>query len=228
MRWESTCDQWWYASPIDCAVADGLFHVVMHLLYIDPNLLVKLTSLRRVRRLESVWDDDETGRFLHAAEHRSLVARGLFSECESGRAGNSMLRAGYGGWLVYTAAAAGDMGFVRELLERDPLIVFGEGEYGVSDVLYGAARGRNSEVFRMILEHALSPGGCDWGEGGFRWEIMNRAAHAAASGGNLEMVKEIIGAGGVDVLKYRDVEGCTLMHSAAGKGQVEVRDYYVS
>ncbi|KAI4382510.1 hypothetical protein MLD38_008466 [Melastoma candidum] len=222
LRWESTGDHWWYASPIDCAAADGLFHVVVHLLSIDPNLLVKLTSLRRVRRLESVWDDDNSGRFLRAAQHRSLVARGLFSECESGSSGNSMLRAGYGGWLVYTAAAAGDLGFVQELLERDPLIVFGEGEYGVSDVLYGAARSRNSEVFRMILEQALSSGGCHRGEGMFRWEITNRAAHAAARGGNLEMVREIVSNGGVDVLKYRDSEGCTLIHSAAGKGQVEV------
>ncbi|KAI4384265.1 hypothetical protein MLD38_002441 [Melastoma candidum] len=133
-----------------------------------------------------------------------------------------MLRAGYGGWLVYTAAAAGDLGFVQELLERDPLIVFGEGEYGVSDVLYGAARSRNSQVFRIILEQALLSGGFHRGEGVFRWEIKNRAAHAAARGGNLEMAREIVSNGGVDVLKYRDSEGCTLLHSAAGKGQVEV------
>ena len=58
LRWESTGDQWWYATPIDWAAAGGHYDLVRELLRLDANPLVKLTSLRRIRRLESVWDDD--------------------------------------------------------------------------------------------------------------------------------------------------------------------------
>lgn len=58
LRWESTGDQWWYASPIDWAAANGHYDLVRQLLHLDANLLIKLTSLRRIRRLEAVWDDD--------------------------------------------------------------------------------------------------------------------------------------------------------------------------
>ena len=67
------------------------------------------------------------------------------------------LRAGYRGWLLYTAASAGDMGFVQELLDRDPLLVFSEGEYRVTAMFYAATRGGDTEVFRMLLDHAMSP-----------------------------------------------------------------------
>lgn len=198
LRWESTGDQWWYASPIDFAAANGHYDLVRELLHLDSNLLIKLTSLRRIRRLETVWDDET--HLNSAAKCRSTVAQNLLSDCESKR-GNSLIRAGYGGWLLYTAAAAGDVGFVRELLERDPLLVFGEGEYGVTDILYAAARSKNSAVFR--------------------WEMMNRAVHAAARGGNVEVLREVLG-DCEDVLVYRDAQGSTLLHSASGRGQVEV------
>jgi len=138
LRWESTGDQWWYASPIDWAAADGHYDIVRQLLHLDPNLLIKLTSLRRIRRLEALWDDD--ARFADAARNRASVARSLLLECEcrnpnhhrpapaAGAGENTLLRAGYGGWVLYTAASAGDAAFVRELLERDPLLVFSEGE----------------------------------------------------------------------------------------------------
>jgi hypothetical protein len=54
LRWESTGDQWWYATPIDWAAASGHYDVVRELLRLNANLLVKLTSLRRIHRLESV------------------------------------------------------------------------------------------------------------------------------------------------------------------------------
>ena len=31
LRWESTGDQWWYASPIDWAAADGHYDIVRQL-----------------------------------------------------------------------------------------------------------------------------------------------------------------------------------------------------
>ncbi|KAL6314849.1 hypothetical protein AAG906_029065 [Vitis piasezkii] len=60
----STGDQWWFASLID-----------WELLRIDNNHLIKLTSLPRVRRLETVWDDEE--QFHDVARCRSQVAQKL-------------------------------------------------------------------------------------------------------------------------------------------------------
>ncbi|KAK8475615.1 hypothetical protein V6N13_110850 [Hibiscus sabdariffa] len=236
LRWESTGDQWWYASPIDWAAANGHYDLVRELLRIDGNHLIKLTSLRRIRRLETVWDDEE--QFDDVAKCRSQVARKLFLECESKKAKNSLIRAGYGGWLMYTAASAGDLGFVQQLLERNPLLVFGEGEYGVTDVLYAAARGKNSEVFRLIYDFAVSPRFLTSKGDGFeehigeipsvyKREITIRAVHAAARGGNLKVLKELI-CDYTDILAYRDKRGSTILHAAAGKGQVEVVKYLVA
>ncbi|GER33646.1 ankyrin repeat family protein [Striga asiatica] len=132
LRWEGTGDQWWFASPIDWAAANGHYELVRELIQIDGNLLFKLTSLARIRRLEAVWDDDG-GSGGGVARCRSRVARRLMEECDALRGNNSLVRAGFGGWLVYTAAAGGDLEFVRELLGRDPLLAFGEGEYGAAD-----------------------------------------------------------------------------------------------
>ncbi|XWS63813.1 hypothetical protein CRYUN_Cryun06bG0134200 [Craigia yunnanensis] len=230
LRWESTGDQWWYASPIDWAAANGLYDLVTELLHLDTNLLIKLTSLRRIRRLETVWDDE--AQLDDVAKCRSLVARRLLQECENKKGNNTLIRAGYGGWLLYTAASAGDVDFVKELLERDPLLVFGEGEYGVTDIFYAAARSKNSEIFRMLLDFAVSSRSCLSSEGEvedelsesgsvFKWEMMNRAVHAAARGGSLEILREILGDCS-DVLVYRDVQGSTILHTASGRGQVEV------
>uniref|UniRef100_A0A5B7A5X4 Uncharacterized protein n=1 Tax=Davidia involucrata TaxID=16924 RepID=A0A5B7A5X4_DAVIN len=230
LRWESTGDHWWYASPIDWAAANGHYDLVRELLYLDTNLIIKLTSLRRIRRLETVWDDE--AQFDFAANCRSQVARKLLIECETKRGHNSLIRAGYGGWLLYTAASAGDVGFVKELLERDPLLVFGEGEFGVTDMFYAAARSKNSEVFRVLLDFTVSQKrlGNNGGElegqleeihSVFRWEMMNRAVHAAARGGNVVILRELLGDCS-DVLGYRDAQGSTILHTASGRGQVEV------
>ncbi|KAI4348271.1 hypothetical protein L6164_009008 [Bauhinia variegata] len=236
LRWESTGDQWWYASPIDWAAANGHYDLVRELLCLDNNHLFKLTSLRRIRRLEVVWDDEE--QFHDVSKFRSEVAQKLFLECESKRGKNSLIRAGYGGWLMYTAASAGDLGFVQVLLERNPLLVFGEGEYGVTDVLYAAARSKNCEVFRLLFDFAVSPRYLTE-KGGiledytadipsvYRLEMTNRAVHAAARGGNLKILKELL-ANCSDVLAYRDAQGSTVLHAAAGRGQVEVVKYLVS
>ncbi|KAF9600277.1 hypothetical protein IFM89_005863 [Coptis chinensis] len=230
LRWESTGDQWWYASPIDWAAANGHYDLVRELLHLDANLLIKLTSLRRIRRLETVWDDE--AHFKDVANCRSQVARKLLLECETKKRCNSLIRAGYGGWLMYTAASAGDLDFVQELLRKDPLLVFGEGEYGVTDIFYAAARSKNSEVFRLLYDFSVSPR-CLLSSAGvleeqpretppvFRWEMLNRAVHAATRGGNLEMLKELLGDCS-DIAVYRDAQGSTILHAASGRGQVEV------
>ncbi|XP_062110594.1 uncharacterized protein LOC133822326 [Humulus lupulus] len=231
LRWESTRDQWWYASPIDWAAANGLYDLVRELLHLDTNLLIKLTSLRRIRRLETVWDDE--AQFDDVAKCRCQVAKKLLLACEvNGGHHNTLIRAGYGGWLLYTAASAGDVGFVKVLLERDPLLVYGEGEYGVTDLLYAAARSKNSNVFKLLLDFAMSPRcylkgggeleeqlGCISAE--FKWEMRNRAVHALARGGNLEMLRELLGDDS-DVLIFRDAQEYTILHTASGRGQVEV------
>lgn len=230
LRWESTGDLWWYASPIDWAAANGHYDLVRELLRLDGNHLIKLASLRRIRRLETVWDDEE--QFDDVAKYRCQVARKLLSECESTRGKKSLIGAGYGGWLLYTAASAGDLCFVQELLQRDPLLVFGEGEYGVTDIFYAAARSKNSEVFRVIFDFAISPrfltgNGEELEEhigdipSAYKQEMKNRALHAAARGGNLKMLKDLLG-DCPDVLTYRDIHGSTILHAAAGRGQVEV------
>lgn len=229
LSWESTGDQWWYATPIDWAAANGLCDLVKELLRIDPNLLIKLTSLSRTHRLETVWEDGlepVTRPHNEVAQCRASVARALLMDCEPRHGdrlqSNSLMRAGYGGWLLYTAASAGDMGFVKDLLEREPLLVFGEGEYGVTDILYAAARSKNSEVFKLLLESAMDvKKGSGEMEEGFVGEMMNRAVHAAARGGNLKVLKELL-LDCPDVLGYRDGQGSTILHSASGRGQLEV------
>ncbi|KAJ9176231.1 hypothetical protein P3X46_011568 [Hevea brasiliensis] len=51
--------------------------------------------------------------------------------------------------------------------------------------------------------------------------MMNRAVHAAARGGNLKILKELLGDCS-GVLVYRDAQGSTVLHTASGRGQVEV------
>ncbi|KAL1564274.1 kinase D-interacting substrate of 220 kDa-like protein [Salvia divinorum] len=226
LRWESTGDQWWYASPIDWAAANGYYDLVRELLRLDGNHLIKLTSLRRIRRLETVWDDEE--QFHDVTACRSDVARKLLAECQIKKGKNSLIGGGYGGWLLYTAASAGDSAFVRELLERDPLLVFGEGEYGVTDILYAAARSKSEEVFKVVLDFAAAPrfaaGEEQAGEipAAYKLEIMNRAIHAAARGGNLQLLRELLRDCSDDALAYRDVGGATVLHAAAARGQVQV------
>ncbi|KAL2941547.1 E3 ubiquitin-protein ligase mib1 [Bienertia sinuspersici] len=134
---------------------------------------------------------------------------------------HSLLRLGYGGWLLYTATSAGDVGFVKDLLVRDPLLVAGRGEHGVTDVLYAAARSKKSETFRLLLKSSMSSNKGSKNSEVFVEELMNRAVHAAARGGNLEILKELL-LYCSDVLGYRDDQGSTILHSTSGRGQLQV------
>ncbi|KAJ4898658.1 Ankyrin repeat family protein [Raphanus sativus] len=232
LRWESTGDQWWYATPIDYAAANCQYELVRELLRIDSNNLINITSLRRIRRLETVWDDES--HFHDVAACRSRVARKLLASCdeEGGSKANTLIRSGYAGWLMYTAASAGDLGFVRHLLERNPLFVFGEGEYGVTDILYAAARSKNHDVFRLIYDFAVSPRfettGCFDQQNSdipaaYKREMKNRAVHSASRGGNLVILRELLSdCSAEDVLSFRDKQGSTILHAAAGKGKTLV------
>lgn len=232
LRWESTGDQWWYASPIDWAAANGLYDLITELLHLDTNLLIKLTSLRRIRRLETVWDDES--QFHDVAKHRAYIAKRLLSDCKTNTGENSLIKSGYGGWLLYTAASAGDVDFVKQLLDTDPLLVFGEGEYGVTDILYAAARSKNCDVFKLLVDFCpLASGEGELtkseNESIFKWEMMNRAVHSAARGGNLGILRELVGDDDASrVSEYRDAQGSTILHTASGRGQVEVVKHLVS
>jgi hypothetical protein len=89
--------------------------------------------------------------------HRVSIARNLLTECECrnnhpgsrGSGENTLLPVGYDRWVLYKAASARDMAFVQELLDRDPLLEFGEGEFDVTDMFYAVARGESSNVFRL-------------------------------------------------------------------------------
>lgn len=146
-------------------------------------------------------------------------------ECETGKNQkriNSLVKAGYGGWLLYTAASAGDVEFVCELLRRESSLVFGEGEYGVTDILYAAARSKNCEVFKILFDYALLKNSDELVlDEVFEKDMVNRGVHAAARGGNWEILKQFVGSVS-DVLAYRDSHGCTVLHTAAAMGQVEV------
>ncbi|MCI12745.1 ankyrin repeat protein, partial [Trifolium medium] len=137
----------------------------------------------------------------------------------------------YGGWLMYTAASAGDLTFVQILLERNPLLVFGEGEYGVTDILYAAARSKNCEVFKVLFDFAVSPRFVNGRDGimeehigeipsVYKLEMINRGVHAAARGGNLKILEDLL-ANYSDILAFRDVDGSTVLHAAAARGKVE-------
>ncbi|KAJ1415718.1 hypothetical protein SESBI_17929 [Sesbania bispinosa] len=77
-----------------------------------PPLQAHHYHLRRIRRLKLVWDDEE--QFNGVAKCRSEVAQKLLLECESKRGKNSLIRAGYGGWLMSIAASTGDLGLVQQ------------------------------------------------------------------------------------------------------------------
>ncbi|OIV89195.1 hypothetical protein TanjilG_25131 [Lupinus angustifolius] len=65
---------------------------------------MKLTSLQRTRRLETVWDEDEA-KFEDVSKCRSEVSRKLMLEFKTGRGLNSLIRVEYGGWFLYAVTS---------------------------------------------------------------------------------------------------------------------------
>ena len=61
-----------------------------------------------------MWDDE--AQFDDVAKCRSQVARKLLHGRETKRGQNSLIGAGYGGWLLYTAASAYQKEFGKILL----------------------------------------------------------------------------------------------------------------
>ncbi|KAI4972406.1 hypothetical protein ZWY2020_003331 [Hordeum vulgare] len=57
---------------------------------------------------------DDDARFVHASRHCASVVQGLLLECECKHdTGNTLLWAGYSGWLLYTAASARGASFIQ-------------------------------------------------------------------------------------------------------------------
>ncbi|PHT62573.1 hypothetical protein T459_33544 [Capsicum annuum] len=102
------------------------------------------------------FEDNYEERTNKIVETPLQVARKLMPECDTKKGKNSLLKADYDGWLLYTAASAGDLAFVQELLERSPLLEFGESEYGVTDISYAAARSKSCDLFRVLLDFAIT------------------------------------------------------------------------
>ena len=81
------------------------------------------------------------------------------------------------------------MDFVCELLRREFSLVFGEDEYGVTDILYVAARSRSSEVFKILFDYALLKNIDELVlDEVFEKNMVNIGVHAAARGGNWEIL----------------------------------------
>ncbi|PHT45236.1 hypothetical protein CQW23_14394 [Capsicum baccatum] len=121
-------------------------------------------------------------------------------ECNTKKWKNLLLKAGYG-------ASGGDLVFVQELLKRRTLLLFGESEYGVTDILYVAAGSKSCDLFRVLLDFAITA----------MFLIMNRVIYVAARAGNLKVLKELITDCCDDILAYRDIQGVTPLHAAAGE-----------
>lgn len=229
---------------MDWAASNGFVESAIELLKLNASLIKDLASLARIRRLEDLWDDE--CRFTDAAKGRGLIVRALILH-EWNVSSNSVIDSGYGPWALYTAAAAGDMEIVQRLLKVKPHLVFGDGEFGLRDMLYAAARANSLEIFRGILGFAS----CDYdheqpfgsnnnnnneycrGMGiDVPFQVMNKALHAAATGGSTEILRELIRQSTHHrlnvVIWCKDSRGGTALHSAASRGHVEVHRHIFS
>ncbi|KAK1381571.1 hypothetical protein POM88_028315 [Heracleum sosnowskyi] len=109
--------------------------------------------------VSKLWDDE--AQFVDVAKCRSQVAQKLLLEGENKKGQNSLIRAGYGGWLLYNAASTGDVGFVEEI-----------------HILYLVKQNTGSPIFFMLRV-------------GARILRFSGDVHAAARVGNLEILKEL-------------------------------------
>ncbi|KAI5055164.1 hypothetical protein GOP47_0030309 [Adiantum capillus-veneris] len=273
LRLEGSFEQWWFVAPIDWAAANGHTEVVKELLRMDPSLLHNLTSKRQMRHLERLWNDQDA--FSDAAIGRSKVVKDLLREFLIGQKlpngkeddaciheskaddlgqliAHGLFKAGYSVWVLYIAAAAGDEGLVNQMITTNPELIKGDGEFGLSDLLYAAARGRNVHIFQKILtlakrvkashingksgeasptvaddddKNLISTNELDYvGLSYNNRTIQSKALLAAARAGNVDMVRELLqdSSTHATVLSFRDSNGTTALHAAAGRGHLEV------
>ena len=329
LRLERTYEQWWFVAPIDWAAANGHTEVVKELLKMDPSLLHNLTSKRRMRRLEKLWDDPSS--FSQAALGRAKVVKELLlfnqyhgcseeqgilkridgskeSTDDGSKPGisidnkfdrgvvlnhglNSNLSGAY--WVLYVAACAGDESLLHYTIksltvsDQEAILQGLDGEFGLSDLLYAAARGRNETIFQTIIGLA----GDTMREPGFLYvndasvirhaidndvgnavlltaheqgmteshveyihdnssmsynhrtdynNVQAKALLAAARAGNVDMVKALLLRDYDDdhitnkkkktnsVLCFRDSNGCTALHAAAGRGHLQVHFLFIN
>ncbi|KAF3626759.1 hypothetical protein FXO37_30225 [Capsicum annuum] len=96
------------------------------------------------------FEDNYEERTNKMVEMPLQVARKLMLECNTKKWKNLLLKAGYG-------ASDGDLAFVQELLKRSTLLLFGESEYGVTDILYVDAGSKCCDLFRVLLDFAITP-----------------------------------------------------------------------
>ncbi|MCO5611290.1 hypothetical protein L7F22_065542 [Adiantum nelumboides] len=278
LRLEGSFEQWWFVAPIDWAAANGHTEVVKELLRMDPSLLHNLTSKRQMRRLERLWNDQ--GAFSDAAVGRSKIVKDLLREFHVSQklpngkgdapciyepkandlgqlVAHELFKSGYSVWVLYIAAAAGDEGLVNQLIATNPELIKGDGEFGLSDLLYAAARGGNFHIFQQILtlakrvkashingkfgeaspiggnddpKNLISSNGIDCvGLSYNNRTIQSKALLAAARAGNIEMVRELLkdSSTHATVLSFQDSNGTTALHAATGRGHLEVLQYYL-
>ena len=118
---------------------------------------------------------------------------------------------------MYTAASMETWVLFQNFLTGTLFLSLGEGEYGVTDMLYAAARSKSSEVLLVFGE----------GEYGgyigdipsvYKWEMMNETVHALI-GGNLNVLKQLL-ADCSDILAYRDIQAQLSYMQQLGEGRL--------
>lgn len=206
MRWESS-QKWRYVSPIDWAAAKGQVEVVKELLRMDPNLFRKLTSRKRNKKMESMWDEASC---VEARKGRALVAKELLRE-------DAYKIDVHGGWALFLAVAAADVTMVETLLALKPDLAAGQGEYKSVDLLTAAAQAGNLQVLRLLMKHNIE---CKKNK-----EDLASTLHAAALGGEVDILREVLAEGDefLDTLILTtNSHGATVLDAAASAGHLEV------
>jgi uncharacterized protein YjhX (UPF0386 family) len=121
---------------------------------------------------------------------------------------------------VHAVARGSNVAMLKELIEQCSNVSW------YLDI-HGGARPRH--VAEVLDELLGREGGSGTGSGHssvFRHEMMSRAVHAMARGGNVAMLKDLIERRS-DVSWYLDVRGSTVLHAAAGRGQLLVKHLHL-
>lgn len=112
---------------------------------------------------------------------------------------------------IIEAAAAGDLGRVRDLLSAEPDLVNVRGWMGITPLIAATWRAGSAEVVRFLLAHGADPLAVRKdGDGALHW---------AASGAVAEQLVAAAGPAGLDA---RHLSGQTPLHVAAKNGYADV------